>query len=142
MKNLFVYTLFAGLICTLSSNVAFGETNFSRAIATCENFKQSEILIHQNEAYNVTVTLEKNKKNQCVYQEKITIGKNIHLLTCSFGQKEMKHISQLMSDFSNRFKVHMQNHPLYEAKLSTNSEIFQKYLTDNTYCKISGSQSK
>lgn len=138
MKKVLINIFFMSLAVFFLSAQVNAETNFSRAIATCEDFNQKEIIVQNNEAYNVSVSLEKGKKNNCIYKEKITIGKNTHLLTCTFDKKAMTEISQLMSDFSNRFKSHMIKNPIYEAKLSTNAEIFQRYLTDIQYCKISG----
>lgn len=135
-KNLFIIPII-GLVFTINNSV-FAETAFSRAIATCDEYSQSGIIVQQNEAYSINVSLKKGKKDKCIYKEQISIGKNVHTLTCNFNQNQTKDISQSMSEFSQRFKSQMQKNPIFESKLSTNSEIFQKYLVDPQYCVISG----
>lgn len=140
-KNLlFIFiasTLFLGLF-----NIAFAQTNFTKALSTCEEYSQKGIIVHQNEAYTVQVTLQKGKKDNCVYKEKITIGQNIHLLTCTFNKMQTDNIAKTMNEFSEKYKTHMIKNPIFEAKLSTNAEIFQAYLTNHNYCQISGHTEK
>lgn len=137
MKKFLIILPIIGLTFAMATS-AFAETAFSRAIATCEEYNQNGIIVHQNEAYSINVSLKKAKKNKCTYKEQISVGKNVHTLTCNFAQNQMKDISYSMSKFSEQFKSQMQKNPIYESKLSTNPEIFQKYLTDPQYCTISG----
>ena len=79
-------------------------------------------------------------KLSCIYKEKIFQGKNYQLLTCEFTQNELNYISNSMQRFNDTFRVQIAKNRIFEAKLTTNGEVFQKYLANPSYCKITHSK--
>ena len=124
----------------LSIAQTYAQTAFVEAIKTCENYKKEGSIKHQGEVYNLTITLNKAKGNKCIYKEKIHQDKKFQMLTCEFKQTQQDFIEDSMSRFSDTFKKEIAKNEIFEAKLTTNAEVFQKYLVDQTLCQITYSK--
>ena len=141
MKKIFhslAIALFA--IATINSANAQSLLSFPQAVATCEKYSQQGSIEHNNEIFNILITLEKKRGDSCIYKEKIFQGKNYQLLTCEFTQNELNYISNSMQKFNDTFRVQIAKNRIFEAKLTTNGEVFQKYLANPNYCKITHSK--
>ena len=141
MKKSLYITFFAVLLCFLSIRV-FALTNFSQALLTCENYSKEGSIKHQNEVFNLLITLDKAKNGKCVYREKIYQDKDYQMLTCNFEKSELEFLSKSMEEFNKTFRSQIAKNNIFEAKMTTNGEIFQKYLIDPQYCKITHSKKK
>ena len=138
-KNLFcLFLLVVALGVAVEKSIA--KTKFSNAIATCEEYYQDGSIKYQNEYFNLTITL-KPKGDKCIYKEKIHQGEDFQMLTCKFNKSQQKFISESMDRFYNTIQTQIGKNPIFEAKLTSNAEVFQKYLVDNQYCQISHSKS-
>ena len=62
------------------------------------------------------------------------------MLTCEFNQTQQDFIANSMTRFSDMFKKQIEKNRIFEAKLTTNGEVFQKYLANPQYCKITHSK--
>ena len=116
------------------------QLSFPQAVATCEKYSQEGMAEFKNEYFNIQITLDKKRGGICVYKEKIFQGKNYQLLTCEFGENELNYISNSMQRFNDTFKTQIAKNRIFEAKLTTNGEVFQKYLANPNYCKITHSK--
>ena len=136
-KILFLFIIFS-FIC--SFGVAFAmQTNFSRALSTCENYSQHGSIAHEGEIFNILVTLEK-KADKCVYKEKIYQGKEYQMLTCHFDKEQLPAMTKSMEKYSELFKKELAKNKIFEAKMTTNGEVFNKYLANPKYCQITHSK--
>ena len=116
------------------------QTKFSKALLTCENFSQTGSIEKNNEVFNILVTLEKTKNGKCLYKEKIYQGREYQMLTCNFDEGQLPFMSKSMEKFSETFKKQLAKNPIFEAKMTTNGEVFQKYLANPKYCTITHSK--
>ena len=140
MKKIFLSITFAVLgFFALNSN-AQALLSFPQAVATCENYSQQGGVEYNNEYFNILITLEKGRRDSCIYKEKIFQNKNYQLLTCEFHQTELDYISKSMQKFNDEFRVQIAKNRIFEAKLTTNGEFFQKYLANPNYCKMTHSK--
>ena len=130
------------IICTTLGicSVYAMQTKFSKALLTCENFSQTGSIERNNEVFNILVTLEKTKNGKCIYKEKIYQGKEYQMLTCNFNEGQLPFMSKSMEKYSEIFKKQLAKNPIFEAKMTTNGEIFQKYLANPEYCSITHSK--
>lgn len=139
MKKSIAYIAFIIFsIATLNTQATI-QASFPQAIATCENYSKQGSVKHEGEVFNILVTLEK-KGNKCVYKEKIYQDNKYQMLTCNFEQSQLSYLSASMQKFNDMFKKQISQNSIFEAKMTTNGEIFQKYLIDPTYCKITHSK--
>ena len=115
------------------------KTKFSKALLSCEEYYQDGAIKHQNELFNLTITLSP-KGDKCIYKEKIHQNKSYQMLTCEFSKNQQGVLSNSMTRFNQEFKKQIDKNRIFEAKMTTNGEIFQKYLVDPKYCKITHSK--
>lgn len=137
-KVLFCLFLLVALM-GIALEKTFAKTKFSSSALTCEEYYQDGSIKHQNEYFNLTITL-KPKGDKCIYKEKIHQGENYQMLTCKFNKQQMSFISESMDRFYDTFKTQINKNPIFEAKLTSNAEVFQKYLVDQQYCEITHSK--
>ena len=116
------------------------QTNFSKAIRTCEKFSQNGSVQKNGEVFNILVTLEKAKNGHCVYKEKIYQGDEYQMLTCNFNEGQLPFMSDSMEKYSEIFKKELAKNKIFEAKMTSNGEVFQKYLANPKYCTITHSK--
>ena len=135
MKKALYITFFAFLFCFFSTNV-FALSNFSQALSTCENYSKEGSIKHKNETFDLLITLNKAKNGKCVYKEKIYQDDNYQMLTCNFEKSQLEFLSKSMEEFNTTFRKQIAQNNIFEAKMTTNGVIFQKYLIDPQYCKI------
>ena len=140
MKNLSLFLLLITVLFALTTEKNLAKSKFSQALKNCETYSQKGSITHNNEVFNISITLNKTFLNKCVYKEKIYQDNNYQMLTCTFKQNQLDYISDSMSRFYETFRVQISKNPIFEAKLTTNGEIFQKYLIDQKYCKITHSK--
>lgn len=140
MKN-FVFNIFllASLVL-ITNNTALAQLPFSEAVATCETYSQEGSIEHSGETFDLLITLNKSKGGGCIYKEKIYQNKNYQMLTCEFNKNQLSYISNSMKKFSKEFEKQIAKNKIFEAKLTTNGEVFQKYLANPNYCKITHSK--
>lgn len=132
---LFFCFIFLGMYSKLNA-----QSTFYQALKTCENYKQEGVVEHDREFFTIQVTLQKARNNKCVYSEKISQGKDYQTLTCNFDMAQLPFLSDSMERFNNTFKTEIAKNRIFEAKMTTNGEIFQKYLIDKKYCQITHSK--
>lgn len=141
MKKVSLFGLFFAAFALFSCFAVYGaQTNFSKAILNCENYSQDGSIAHEGEIFNILITLEKAKNGKCVYKEKIYQGKDYQMLTCNFDKNQLPFMADSMERFSDMFKKEIAKNKIFEAKMTTNGEIFQKYLADPKYCSITHSK--
>lgn len=139
MKKFLVFNLiiFLAIFGILSAKA---QSKFANAIKTCESYSNDGAVKHNGETFNILITLNKAKGNKCIYREKIYQQKDYQMLTCEFNQNQMDFISDSMSRFNKEFANEIAKNNIFEAKLTTNAEVFQRYLVDQDICKISYSK--
>jgi len=139
MKKIIIFTLFI-FICVISQIIAAEDTKikFSDALETCQKYSQLGGTSYENQYFNIQINLEKNK-NKCQYREKIFQGKKFQMLTCNFDMGLLPNLSNSMRKYENTFKNEIAKNKIFEAKMTTNGEIFQNYLIDPAYCHITHS---
>lgn len=129
-------TLFLAAILLFSSLQVFGETEFSKAMLNCDSYSQDGAIPYNGQTFNLKITLQKSK-GKCVYKEKIYQNIGYEQLTCNFDKDGMKYISNSMSEFADVYKKEIAKNKIFEAKLTSNADVFQKYLVEKKYCQIS-----
>jgi len=139
MKKLFLAFIFALFI--MQTAPLFAETEFVKALRNCEKYSQLGGVEYEHTYYNILVTLEKNKK-MCTYKEKIYRDTGYQLLTCNFDMGLMNGIADSMDRFTNAYKKEMAKNKIFEAKLTLCAEVFENYLINGKYCKITSSKTK
>lgn len=137
-KTLLKAFLFIFVFSTV--NIAFAETDFVKALRTCEKYSQTGTVSHSSEVFTLTITLDPKANNRCQYKEKISQGKDFELLTCNFDKAQLPFMAESMQKFSNIYKKEMLKNKIYEAKMTTNAEVFNKYLANPKYCTITHSK--
>ena len=140
MKKTVVYLAFLAFIFFSYGFSANAQSAFLDAIKTCENYSKDGTIKHKGESFNISISLKKTRKNNCVYKEKIHQENGYQMLTCNFLPNQLEYIHDSMQRFSQEFKKQIAKNDIFEAKLTTNGEIFQKYLIDKQYCKITYSK--
>ena len=134
------------MFCLLTSISTFAaenrmQTDFTRAIKNCDKYSKEGSAKFNGEEFDIAITLDNTKKG-CMYKEKIFQGKDYQQLTCNFSEKHLKFINDSMERYSAFFKKEIAKNPIFEAKLTTNGEIFQQYLINPEICKITYSKKK
>ena len=129
-KILFLLAMF--LFGTLQ---AYCETDFINALNTCASFTQTGAIPYGGQVFNIMITLQKSK-GKCLYKEKIYQDIGYEQLACSFDNNQLKFISDSMKEFTETFKKEISKNKIFEAKLSSNGVVFQKYLVEPKYCQI------
>ncbi len=120
---------------------SIAKTKFSKALLSCEEYYQDGAIKHQNELFNLTITLSP-KGDKCIYKEKIHQGSDFQMLTCKFNKSQLGFMSDSMDRLYNTYSTQIAQNPIFEAKLTSNGEIFQKYLVDPQYCEITHSKNR
>ena len=62
------------------------------------------------------------------------------MLTCNFDKDQLLFMSDSMEKYSGIFKKELAKNKIFEAKMTTNGEVFQKYLANPKYCRITTSK--
>lgn len=133
MKKTLFLAIVSAFICTQS----IAQTEFTNALSSCEKYSQDGSIPYQGQVFNLKITLEKGKGGKCTYKEKIyQDNTGYELLTCNFDKDQLKFIANSMNEYSDLFKKELAKNKIFEAKLSSNGVIFQKYLVDKNYCQI------
>ena len=118
MKKWFlIFTLFI-------SFQAFANNAFTNALKNCSDYLQQGQIPYKNEVYDITITLEKTKKNECLYKEKISQGDTFQQLNCKFTMYQIPAIHDSMVKFNEIFKAEIAKNRIFMAKMSTNRQIF------------------
>ena len=110
-------------------------SDFSKAIKTCAPFSAVEDIYKTNAIVNLKITLEK-KGNKCIYKENITFSAGSHLMTCMFEQSDLETISLAMEEYYRADKAALDRNKIFQAKMTSNDRLFEKYLTNPKYCNI------
>ena len=137
LSCLFILVALMGIVI----EKAYAKTKFASSMSTCQEYYQDGSIKHQNEFFNLTITL-KPKGDKCIYKEKIYQGEYYQMLTCKFNKQQQAFISDSMDRFYNAFKTQINKNPIFEAKLTSNAEVFQRYLVDQQYCEITHSKNR
>ena len=124
MKKILSIISIVLLFCAVTMKI-YAQSDFIKAIKTCESYSQDGAIEHDGEVFNIRITLDKAKDNKCIYREKIY---------------QVDFIANSMTRFSDMFKKQIAKNRIFEAKLTTNGEVFQKYLANPQYCKITHSK--
>jgi len=140
MKKILFLSALLGLIF-ISSQADANQMKFHEAIKTCETFEQLGAIPYKSQIFDIKVNIEK-KRNKCVYTEKIFQGKDYHLLTCNFKMEDLDYISNSMKRFTESYPKQMEKNRIFEAKMTTNAEIYNNYVADPKYCTITNSLKK
>lgn len=127
------------LIAGFISLKAYALLTFPQALATCEKYSKEGSIQYKNETFNLSISLNKSK-NKCVYKEKIYQDIGYQMLTCNFEKSQLDFLSKSMEEYNKAFRKEIAKNPIFEAKMTTNGQIFQKYLIDPQYCKITHSK--
>ena len=138
-KILIIGFVFLTLISTIFCSISIAQTEFSKALRTCETYRQDGSIAHNGEVFDLTITLDKSR-NKCVYKEKIYQGKKYQMLTCNFENGQLPAIADSMEKYTNFYKKEIAKNKIFEAKMTTNGEVFQKYLANPKYCTITHSK--
>ena len=134
MKKLFLLLILTLIFIGTLKSFAY-QSPFSKALRTCQNYSQNGSIFHQGMKFDIMVALEKNK-NSCVYKEKIYQNDKYQMLTCQFPPDSLTFMADSMERFYSAFPKEFEKNKIFEAKMTTNGEIFKKYLADPKYCKI------
>ena len=121
--------------------VSYAQTSFSKALSTCEKYSQLGGVDYEHNYYNILITLDKNKKG-CTYKEKIYQSSGYQMLTCNFEMGQLSKLADLMDKFVNAYKKDIDKNKIFEAKMTSNAEIFENYLINRKYCNITQSKTK
>ncbi len=135
MKKFLTFIFISSLFLFSFANA---ENNFSKALRTCDKYSQLGGVDFKGNYYNILITLDKNKKN-CVYKEKVYRQNDFQLLTCNFPQNDWVFIADSMNKFNEAYKTQIAKNKIYEAKLTNNAEILERYLINSKICKITTS---
>ena len=136
----FIFNSFMVLSLFLLANV-YAQNDFTKSLRTCEKYSQLGGAEAGGQYYNILITLDKNKKS-CIYKEKIYQSSGYQLLTCNFAMDELNSIADNMDKFVNTYKKEISKNKIFEAKLTNCGTIFENYLINPKYCKITMSKTK
>lgn len=139
MKKWFIFG-FLAILTTLIYNQSTAQSTFPAAVKTCEAYIKEGSIEKNNEVFYLTITLEKLKNGKCEYKEKIYQDSDYELLTCQFEPTQLAFISASMTRFNEVFAKEIAKNQIFEAKMTTNGEVFQKYLANPKYCQITHSR--
>lgn len=128
-KILVVFFVFFGLI-------AFAENDFSKAVRTCEKYAKDGFVMYKNQRFDISVTLDKNFRGMCIYKEKISQAAGYEVLTCNFTKEQLPYIADSMERYYQYHKNEIAKNDIFEAKMTTNGEVFKQYLANPKICQI------
>lgn len=140
-SNIFKVLAVFGILSVFSIGAVQAENAFSAAIRTCQPYSKDGAVVYEGQTFNILVTLQK-KADKCVYKEKIYQDKKYQMLTCNFEKSQLGPIADSMEKYNKIFKVEIAKNSIFEAKMTTNGEVFQNYLANPKYCSISHSKEK
>ncbi len=115
---------------------AFAENNFSKALRTCESYSKDGVIPYNGENFNISITLNKALKGMCTYKEKIHQPTGYQLLTCNFSKQQLPFVADSMERYNQYYKKPIAQNPIFEAKMTTNGEVFEKFLANPEICQI------
>lgn len=140
MNNKNIFLVIFGLL--IATGIAFGVNNlpFYQAVKTCESYSNIGDGSYDNETFKIEITLQKSKNNHCIYKEKISQGPKYQLLTCDFLPYQLEYISNSMQRYNKYFSKQIPSGSIFEAKLTSNAEVFNKYVADPKNCKVTYSK--
>ena len=119
---------------------AYAQGSFYEAIKTCEPYSEiGSAKNAQGAIFGIQVTLEKTK-NSCVYKEKVYQGQFYQLLTCKFDDAVLPVLSTSMAKYSQTYKKQIDENHIFGATMTHNQEVFDDFLINENYCKITGSR--
>ena len=144
MKKIAIFsvTVVLFLICFFCNQLSVAQSYFPQAIKTCEKYSQDGSASYNNETFGILITLQKSKNDMCTYKEKIYQGNEYQMLTCNFHSSQLADISDSMTRYNDTFRTEIAKNRIFEAKMTTNGEVFQKYLANPKYCKITTNSNK
>lgn len=132
---------FIALFLAFLYSSALAENSFVKSLRTCEKYSQLGGAEHGSEFYNILITLDKTK-NGCIYKEKIYQRSGYQMLTCNFEMGQLPKIADSMDKFTKAYSAEVAKNKIYEAKLTSNGEIFENYLINPKYCTVTRSKTK
>ena len=135
MKKLTTYMFLTALLFFSFCANCLAQNSFSKALETCEEYILNGTGNAGNDIYDISISL-KPKGKVCVYKEKIYQGKDVRTLNCEFEKNQLGFISESMRRYNETYKREIAMNPIFEAKMTSNTEIFQKYLMNPSYCKM------
>lgn len=141
MKKISLSLFILGVIFLGVCSKINAQNSFPQSLKTCETYEQAGVIEHNKDYFSVQINLDK-KGEKCVYKEKIYQGKDYQMLTCNFDKSHLPFLSDSMQRFNDAFKKEIAKNKIFEAKMTTNGEIFQKYLIDKSICQITHSSKK
>ncbi len=142
MKKSHLLFCLVAVFTFLACSVSFAKDSaFTTAVETCQKYSKTGNIARNGEVYNLLITLE-NKGNHCQYKEKITYGVDYSLLTCNFPKTSLSYLANSMREYNDNFQAQIAKDNIYEAKLTNNYYIFEKYLANPQYCNITSSKTK
>ncbi len=134
MKKIQIAVFIFFSVCTFLQ--VYAENNFSKALRNCDNYTKEGVIPFNNQNFNISISLNKNMKGVCVYKEKIHQPIGYQLLTCNFSKGQLPHIADSMERYNQFFKKEIAQNNIFEAKMSTNGEVFKDYLANPAICNI------
>lgn len=135
--NKILSIVFFLVVCSV--NCVFAETDFTRALRNCEKYSQTGTIPYEGQNFDLLITLQK-QKDVCLYREKIIQDNKWQLLACKFSENQIPFIADSMDKYSKVYRKELDRNKIFEAKLTTNYEVFQKYLSDPHTCEITYSK--
>ena len=134
-KSLFLLSV---LLFTMFFNInAYAdESNFARALRTCNPYILDDSLTRNGQTFNIAVSLEKSKKKSCIYKEKIYQGIEYQMLTCDINNDNLSQIADIMEKHYQNHKQEIQKERIFEAKMTSNNELLKTFLSDPKRCNI------
>ena len=137
MKKIFSFMVLSLLFMSGIANSM--ENTFPEALKTCQKYSKTQDLVRYGSVFTLSITLE-NKANGCVYKEKISQGQDYNLMTCTFPKNTLSVLSDLMSEYNKQYKTQIAKENIFEAKMTNNYTIMEKYLANPKYCKITANR--
>ena len=134
-------TIILSLVILFSTMQAFCETQFTKALTNCSPYSINGTIPFQGEVYNLKISLQKSK-GLCNYKERIFQDTGYQELVCNFNTEQTKSIAASMAEFSTKYKNQLEKNKIFEAKLTSNPVVFEKYLINPSICEITQSVSK
>ena len=126
MKKISFFIFLAGVLLLSANLESNAQNTFSGAVATCEEYFQEGVIEYNKEPFSISVSLKPLKNGACEYKEKIFQGKKYQMLTCEFEKAQLGFISDSMQRFNDTFKTEIAKNKIFEAKMTSNGEVFQK----------------
>ena len=129
-------------VMAFCSMQTFAQTEFSKALENCDPYVQEGSIPYSGQIFNLRISLEKARGGKCTYREKIYQDIGYEELICNFEKNQLQSIAKSMESFSNTYKKELAKNKIFEAKMSSNGDIFQRFLVEPKICKITHSKKK